>query len=180
MATRTGPPLSIATRRRLAVVAGGTLGAAARFGVAEAAIAAGIVALWATLAVNVADSLALGFVAARHIGRARSTPLMIPFVGIGMLGAFTTFSLVCAEVIEIMRDGSWFAVVAHPVGSIAGGSSVLHTSHVLRLSEDLPMVIEAIDARGKVYSVVPRIEEMIGDGLTTLEPVEIRVLRHDR
>ena len=121
MTVRTAPSLSIATRRRLAVAAGGALGALARFGVAEAAVAVGVAALWATLVANVAGSLALGYISARHAGRSRSSPLMIPFVAIGMLGAFTTFSLFCAEVIDLLRLGAWVVALAYVLGSIGGG-----------------------------------------------------------
>ena len=83
-------------------------------------------------------------------------------------------------VVDVLRsEGIGGATVLRGVAGY-GGSSVLHTSHVLRLSEDLPMVIEAIDTEAKVHAVVPRIEQMIGDGLITLESVEMRVLRRDR
>ncbi|MGB5432114.1 MAG: DUF190 domain-containing protein [Acidimicrobiia bacterium] len=58
-----------------------------------------------------------------------------------------------------------------------GGSSILHTTHVLRLSEDLPLVIEAVDTREKVDAVLPRLAEIVGDGLITTQPIEIHVQR---
>ncbi|MGB5186284.1 MAG: DUF190 domain-containing protein [Acidimicrobiia bacterium] len=58
-----------------------------------------------------------------------------------------------------------------------GGSSILHTTHVLRLSEDLPLVIEAVDTREKVDAVLPRLAEIAGDGLITTHPIEIHVRR---
>ena len=58
-----------------------------------------------------------------------------------------------------------------------GGSSILHTTHVLRLSEDLPLVIEAADTRGKVEAVLPRLAEIAGDGLITTQPIEIHARR---
>lgn len=58
-----------------------------------------------------------------------------------------------------------------------GGSSILHTTHVLRLSEDLPLVIEAVDTREKVDAVLPRLAEIVGDGLITTQPIEIHVRR---
>jgi hypothetical protein len=54
-----------------------------------------------------------------------------------------------------------------------GGSAVLHTSHVLRLSEDLPLVIEAVDTVERVATVLPRLVEIAGDGLVTSQPVQI-------
>ncbi len=57
-----------------------------------------------------------------------------------------------------------------------GGSAVLHTTHVLRLSEDLPMVIEAVDSVEKIDAVMPRIQELVGGGLITTQNVEIHIL----
>ena len=54
-----------------------------------------------------------------------------------------------------------------------GGSAVLHTSHVLRLSEDLPLVIEAVDTAEKIASVLPHLVDIAGDGLITTQPIEI-------
>ena len=56
-----------------------------------------------------------------------------------------------------------------------GGSSVLHTTHVLRLSEDLPLVIEAVDTQEKVESVLPQLAEIAGDALVTTQPVNIHL-----
>jgi PII-like signaling protein len=57
-----------------------------------------------------------------------------------------------------------------------GGKSVLHTASILRLSQDLPIVIEAVDTPENIERVLPTIEEMVGDGLITLETV--RVIRY--
>jgi uncharacterized protein len=54
-----------------------------------------------------------------------------------------------------------------------GKHSVLHTAKILRLSEDLPMVIEIVDSREKVEEFLPYLDEMIADGLITLEPVRV-------
>jgi len=60
-----------------------------------------------------------------------------------------------------------------------GKSSILHAAHILRLSEDLPIVIECVDTGDKIEAVLPMLDEMIGDGLVTLERVEVRVYRAD-
>lgn len=54
-----------------------------------------------------------------------------------------------------------------------GGSAVLHTTHVLRLSEDLPLVIEAADTAEKIEAVLPRLVEMAGDAVITTNPIAI-------
>jgi len=54
-----------------------------------------------------------------------------------------------------------------------GAHSRLHTAKVLRLSEDLPVVIEIVDAREKLDRLLEAIDDMIAEGLVTLEPVEV-------
>ena len=56
-----------------------------------------------------------------------------------------------------------------------GASSRLHTSRLLRLSQDLPVIVEAVDTRERIERVLPLVEETIGDGdcLITLEKVEV-------
>jgi hypothetical protein len=58
-----------------------------------------------------------------------------------------------------------------------GKSSRLHTAHILRLSEDLPIVIECVDTADKIEAILPTLDAMIGDGLVTLERVDVRVYR---
>lgn len=54
-----------------------------------------------------------------------------------------------------------------------GKHSVLHTAKILRLSEDLPMVVEIVDSLEKIEQFLPQLDEMIGDGLVTLEQVRV-------
>jgi uncharacterized protein len=54
-----------------------------------------------------------------------------------------------------------------------GKHSVLHTAKILRLSEDLPMVVEIVDSRERIEAFLPTLEGMIGDGLVTLEKVRV-------
>jgi len=58
-----------------------------------------------------------------------------------------------------------------------GGSSILHTTHVLRLSEDLPLVIEAVDTSEKIEAVLPQLAEIARDGLITTQQIEIHLRR---
>jgi PII-like signaling protein len=57
-----------------------------------------------------------------------------------------------------------------------GAHSVLHTAKVLRLSEDLPMVVEIVDGLDKIQGFLPILDDMIGDGLVTLE--RVRIIQH--
>jgi len=54
-----------------------------------------------------------------------------------------------------------------------GHSSRLHTTKILRLSEDLPMVIEIVDSEEKIQGFLPALEELMGSGLGTLERVQV-------
>lgn len=62
-------------------------------------------------------------------------------------------------------------VLRGPLGF--GRSSRLHTTKILRLSEDLPIVIEIVDAEDKVEAFLPLLRSMIGGGLVTLEKVRV-------
>src|SRR5438105_3670579 len=50
-----------------------------------------------------------------------------------------------------------------------GAKSVLHTAHVLRLSEDLPVLIEVVDTDEHVQRLLPILDEMVAEGLVTME-----------
>jgi PII-like signaling protein len=54
-----------------------------------------------------------------------------------------------------------------------GASSHLHTSRILRLSEDLPVVIEIVDTEERIEALLPILDEMVGDGMVTIESVRI-------
>ncbi len=58
-----------------------------------------------------------------------------------------------------------------------GADSRLHTSRILRLSEDLPVVIEIVDTAENVDSVLPKLDEMVGEGMLTIERVHVIAYR---
>ncbi|RMD63508.1 MAG: DUF190 domain-containing protein [Alphaproteobacteria bacterium] len=62
-------------------------------------------------------------------------------------------------------------VLRGPMGF--GRSSVLHTAKILRLSEDLPIVIEFVDAKDRIEAFLEAIEPIMGSGLVTLEKVQV-------
>ena len=80
-----------------------------------------------------------------------------------------------ALVERLRREGFAGATVFHGVDGF-GARSVLHTSQILRLSEDLPVVIEIVDSREHVDRLIPILDEMVTEGLVTLETV--RVLKY--
>ena len=57
-----------------------------------------------------------------------------------------------------------------------GAQSHLHTTHLLRLSQDLPVVIEVVDSQENIDRVMPEIDQMVTGGLITLE--KVRVVRY--
>jgi PII-like signaling protein len=62
-------------------------------------------------------------------------------------------------------------VLRGPMGF--GKSSRMHTAKILRLSMDLPIVIEIIDSQEKINSLLPSLDEMIGGGMVTMHDVKV-------
>lgn len=58
-----------------------------------------------------------------------------------------------------------------------GADSRIHTSRILRLSEDLPVVIEIVDSAERVDAILPALDEMVAEGMVTLERVEVIAYR---
>lgn len=60
-----------------------------------------------------------------------------------------------------------------------GANSRLHTARILRLSEDLPVVVEIVDTRENLDRLLPELDRMVTEGLITLEEVEVIRYRAD-
>ena len=60
-----------------------------------------------------------------------------------------------------------------------GANSRIHTSKVLRLSEDLPIIIEIVDAQEKIEAFLPELDKLIGEGLVTMEKIRVIAYRHN-
>ncbi len=58
-----------------------------------------------------------------------------------------------------------------------GAGSRIHTSKILRLSEDLPLIIEIVDTSEKIEKFMPQVDAAINEGLVTIENVNIRLYR---
>jgi PII-like signaling protein len=54
-----------------------------------------------------------------------------------------------------------------------GKHSILHTTKILRLSEDMPMIVEIVDSLERIEAFLPVLDRMITDGLVTLEQVRV-------
>lgn len=59
-----------------------------------------------------------------------------------------------------------------------GATSRLHTAKILRLSDDLPMVIEIVDDEAKIQAFLPELDNLIDGGLVTLEKVQVLHYHH--
>jgi len=80
-----------------------------------------------------------------------------------------------ALVERLRREGFAGATVFHGVSGF-GARSILHTANILRLSEDLPIVIEVVDTAEQVERMMPILDEMVTEGLVTME--KVRVLKY--
>ncbi len=58
-----------------------------------------------------------------------------------------------------------------------GAHAHLHTARILRLSEDLPVVVEMVDSEEAIRDFLPELDEMVGEGMVTLERVEVIAYR---
>lgn len=77
-----------------------------------------------------------------------------------------------ALVLKIRESGLAGATVLRgPMGF--GANSLIHTSKILQLSMDLPVVIEVVDSEEKINAFLPVLDDMLGGGLVTLEKVKV-------
>lgn len=60
-----------------------------------------------------------------------------------------------------------------------GSHSMIHSSKILRLSEDMPVIVEIVDQKEKIEGFLPFIEEVVKEGLVTRETVDVIRYRHD-
>lgn len=80
-------------------------------------------------------------------------------------------------IVEMLRTEKFSGVtVLRGVGGY-GSSSIYHTDKILRLSQDLPIVIEVVEYNERIEQILPRLDEMVGGGLITLEKVRVILYR---
>jgi PII-like signaling protein len=91
---------------------------------------------------------------------------------IGELDKWRHRPLSVALVERLRQEGFAGATVFRAVEGF-GGRSVLHAAHVLRLSEDLPVLIEVVEAEEHLERLKGILDEMVDDGLVTLEKVQV-------
>lgn len=80
-------------------------------------------------------------------------------------------------IVELLRkEGFSGATVLRGVGGY-GGASVYHTDKLLRLSQDLPIIVEVVEYPERIEKILPRLDEMVDGGLITLEKVRVILYR---
>lgn len=65
-------------------------------------------------------------------------------------------------------------------GSTSRGPGAYHTTKILRLSQDLPVVVEVVEYAERIEKLLPRLDEMMGGGLITLEKVRVILYRSSK
>ena len=80
-------------------------------------------------------------------------------------------------IVELLRErGAAGATVLRGIEGF-GARAHLHTTRILRLSEDLPVLIEVVDQEDRLRALLPELDAMVGDGLITLEKIEVIAYR---
>jgi len=100
---------------------GGALGALARWAVAEALPHSSGAWPWSTLLVNLLGCLALGALLAVLLARFPHSPWLRPFLAVGVLGGFTTYSTFAMDVVRLTGSGHQVLAVAYVLASVLGG-----------------------------------------------------------
>ncbi len=83
-------------------------------------------------------------------------------------------------IVEMFRRENFSGVTVLRGVAGYGSSSIYHTEKVLRLSQDLPIVIETVEFTERIEAILPRLDEMIGGGLVTLEKVRVILYRSQK
>src|SRR5258707_15674222 len=81
-----------------------------------------------------------------------------------------------AIVMMLRTENFLGATVLRGVGGF-GSSSVYHTDKILRLSQDLPIVVEVVESNERIEKILPQLDEMVEGGLITLEKVRVILYR---
>ena len=83
-------------------------------------------------------------------------------------------------IVEMLRKERFSGVTVLRGVAGYGGSSIYHTDKILRLSQDLPIILEVIEYTESIEKILPRLDEMVEGGLITLEKVRVILYRASR
>lgn len=114
-------PATFDARALAAAAGGGAIGAMARYAVDQAADRLGVALPWATLAINVVGCVLMGILVSYVLAHPARHLLWRPFLGVGVLGGFTTFSAFAGDAVLLADDGAWAASAAYVVATLGGG-----------------------------------------------------------
>jgi CrcB protein len=89
------------------------------------AAAWGLAAPWATLTVNLVGCALMGLLVSAILAHPARHPLWRPFLGIGVLGGFTTFSAFAADAVLLGDEGAWAASAAYVIATLMGGLAAM-------------------------------------------------------
>jgi uncharacterized protein len=80
-------------------------------------------------------------------------------------------------IVEMLRKEKFSGVTVLRGVAGYGGSSIYHTDKILRLSQDLPIILEIVESTERIEQMLPRLDEMVEGGLITLEKVRVILYR---
>ncbi len=80
-------------------------------------------------------------------------------------------------IVELLRKEGFSGVTVLRGVAGYGGSSVYHTDKILRLSQDLPIILEVVETTERIDQILPRLDSMVEGGLITLEKVRVILYR---
>jgi hypothetical protein len=80
-------------------------------------------------------------------------------------------------IVELLRKEGFSGVTVLRGVAGYGGSSVYHTDKILRLSQDLPIILEVVETTERIDPILPRLDGMVEGGLITLEKVRVILYR---
>jgi CrcB protein len=125
--------LRVDRRELAAIFLGGAIGALARYGLAQALPHRSGTWPWATLAVNVAGALALGYLTTRLQERLPPSAYRRPLLGTGLCGALTTFSTMQVELLQMLDHGELGRAASYAAASLAAGLlAIAATTNLVR------------------------------------------------
>jgi hypothetical protein len=85
--------------------------------------------------------------------------------------------LLYQAIVELLRKEGFSGVTVLRGVAGYGGSSVYHTDKILRLSQDLPIILEVVETTERIDQILPRLDGMVEGGLITLEKVRVILYR---
>lgn len=115
----------------LLVMIGGAIGAGLRYGVATAAPRLGAGFPWGTLIVNLAGGLCAGLLLGFLLTRGSEADPWRLFLGVGLLGGFTTFSAFSAETAYMLQRGEFGLAALYVLASVLGALALLFAGLLL-------------------------------------------------